>query len=62
MVLFAGILIALTIPYIQLGKRVLRYIGQTSYRLGYSFLQNKYITHSFSPAYLSVVLAAADIT
>lgn len=73
---------SLNFPYMQLGKRALRYIGQTSYRLGYlnqnisgnygmhklyggvdySFRQNKYITHSFSPAYLSVVFAAADIT
>ncbi len=68
---------SLNFPFMQLGSRALRYIGQTSYRLGYlkqnisgdyglnkfyggvdySFRQNRYITHSFSPAYLSIVLA-----
>ncbi len=68
---------SLSFPNLQLGDWALKYIGQTSYRLGYlnqnisgdygmhklyagadySFRHSKYVTHSFSPLYLSIVLA-----
>lgn len=69
--------LSLAFPYLQLGEKALKYIGQTTYSLGYlkeyisgdygmhklyggvnySLNQTKYITHSFSPLYLSVVFA-----
>ncbi len=68
---------SLAFPYLQLGDWTRKYIGRTSYRLGYlnqnisgdyglhklyggvdySFRQDKYVSHSFSPLYLSIVLA-----
>ncbi|MCQ2172490.1 MAG: BamA/TamA family outer membrane protein [Bacteroidales bacterium] len=68
---------SLSFPYVQLGDWGKKYMGRTSYRLGYlnqnvsgdyglhklyggldyGLRQNKYVSHSFSPLYLSVVLA-----
>ncbi|MDO5322036.1 MAG: translocation/assembly module TamB domain-containing protein [Bacteroidia bacterium] len=68
---------SLNFPYMQLGDWAKRYIGQTTYKLGYlnenisgdygihklyggvdySIRSSRYVTHSFSPLYLSVVLA-----
>lgn len=68
---------SLSFPYMQLGDWGKKYMGRTSYRLGYlnqnvsgdyglhklyggldyGLRQNKYVSHSFSPLYLSVVLA-----
>lgn len=69
--------LSLSFPFVQLGDWGKKYMGRTSYRLGYlnqnvsgdyglhklyggldyGLRQNKYVSHSFSPLYLSVVLA-----
>ncbi len=68
---------SLAFPYMQLGDWAKKYIGRTSYRLGYlnqnisgdyglhklyggvdySIRRTGYVSHSFSPLYLSIVLA-----